>query len=185
MVFAPGPYEFFFERFKGIIQLIYSSSIALLFFINIRRWDVKSVSRLFLGFFIFILIGTALEVYTPFKHLSDEFRHMVFRWGLYEADMRDLYTYGKVRPKLFTSEPSSVASFYVLSLFVWFSLSENNRRYLLYLFFITLGLFLIRSPIIILSIPLALAVEIFLRNDINVSSSRNRCNIAADVEICN
>ena len=170
MVFVPGSYEYFFERFKGLAQLVYSSSIALLFFIHMRKWEAETVSKLFFGFMIFILAGTMLEVYTPFKNLSDEFRHIIFRCGLYEADLRDLYTYGQVRPKLFTSEPSHVAKFYILSLFVWFALSENKKRYFLYLFFISAGLILIRSPIIILSIPLALAVEIFLRRDINFTN---------------
>ena len=174
MVFVPGSYEYFFERFKGLVQLIYSSSIALLFFIHMRKWRPEAVSKLFFGFMLFILIGTALEVYTPFKYLSDEFRHMVFRWGLYESDLRDLYTYGQIRPKLFTSEPSHVAKFYILSLFVWFALSESKKRYFIYLFFISAGLILIRSPIIALSIPLALAVEIFLRNGLNLTDILNR-----------
>jgi len=124
-------------------------------------------------FHAFHINRTTLEVYTPFKYLSDEFRHMVFRWGLYESDLRDLYTYGQIRPKLFTSEPSHVAKFYILSLFVWFALSESKKRYFIYLFFIGAGLILIRSPIITLSIPLALAVEIFLRNGFNLNDILN------------
>jgi len=174
MVFAPAPFEFFFERFKGFIQIMYSSSIGLLFFIHMRRWNNTAVSRLFMGFLIIIAAGATLEVFTKFKYLSDEFRHMVFRWGLYEADLRDLYTYGQIRPKLFTSEPSHVAKFYILSLFVWFALSENKKRYVLYLFFISTGLILIRSPIIILSIPLALTVEIFFRKNIDFTSFRDK-----------
>lgn len=170
MVFAPEPFQEFFERFKGIVQLIYSSSIGLLFFINMRKWKPELVSKLFMGFVIFILIGTMLEVYTPFKYLSDDFRHMVFRSGVYEGDLRDLCTYGQIRPKLFTSEPSHVAKFYILSVFVWFALSKNNWRYLLYIFFSTAGFVLIRSPIIVLSLPLALLVEVFLRKSVSLSS---------------
>ena len=170
MVFAPEPFEEFFERFKGIIQLIYSSSVAFLFFIHMRKWEPELVSKLFMGFVIFILIGTILEVYTPFKYLSDEFRHMVFPRGVYEADFRDLSLYGQIRPKFFTSEPSHVAKFYILSLFVWFALSKNAWRYMIYIFLIAGGLIIIRSPIIVLSIPLALGVEIFLRKSINLSS---------------
>lgn len=170
MVFAPEAFEEFFERFKGIIQLIYSTSIGLLFFVNMRKWKPELVSKLFLGFALLILIGSILEIYTPFKFISDDFRHMVFRRGIYEADIRDLSLYGQIRPKLFTSEPSHVAKFYILSLFVWFALSKNNWRYLIFVFFTAGGLVVIRSPIIILSIPLALAVEIFLRESINLSS---------------
>ena len=95
MVFAPDVYEQFFERFKGIVQLMYSSSIGLLFFINMRKWKPELVSKLFMGFVLFILVGTMLEVYTPFKYLSDEFRHWVFRSGIYESDMRDLINFIK------------------------------------------------------------------------------------------
>ena len=170
MVFAPEAFEQFFERFKGIIQLIYSSSVALLFFINVRKWEPELVSKLFLGFAIFILIGTMLEVYSLFKDLSDDFRHWVFRRGIYEADLRDLALYGQIRPKLFTSEPSHVAKFYILSLFVWFALSRNSWRYMIYVFLMAGGLIIIRSPVIVLSIPLALAVEILLRKSISLSS---------------
>ncbi|MDA3822501.1 MAG: hypothetical protein PF450_07840, partial [Bacteroidales bacterium] len=107
---------------------------------------------------------------TPFKYLSDDFRHWVFQRGVYEADLRDIFTYGQIRPKLFTSEPSHVAKFYILSLFVWFALTRNAWRYLLYIFFMVGGLIIIRSPIIVLSIPLALGAEIFLRESINLSS---------------
>jgi hypothetical protein len=174
MVFAPAPLAYFLERFKGLIQIMYSSSIGLLFFIHMRRWNNSAIARLFMGFLILIAAGAALEVFTKFKYLSDEFRHMVFRWGLYEADLRDLYTYGQIRPKLFTSEPSHVAKFYILSLFVWFALSESKKRYSVYLFFISIGLILIRSPIIILSIPLALTVEIFFRNRSGINNILNK-----------
>jgi len=183
MVFAPAPLVYFLERFKGLVQIMYSSSIGLLFFIHMRRWNNSAIARLFMGFLILIAAGATLEVFTKFKYLSDEFRHMVFRWGFYEADLRDLYTYGQIRPKLFTSEPSHVAKFYILSLFVWFALSESKKRYSGYLFFISVGLILIRSPIIILSIPLALTVEIFFRNRsglnniLNKYSPLNRGNI--------
>ena len=170
MVFAPDALGQFFERFKGITHLIYSTSVALLFFINMRKWKPELVSKLFMGFVLFILVGTMLEVYTPFKYLSDEFRHSVFRSGVYEADMRDLILYGQIRPKLFTSEPSHVAKFYTLSLFVWFALSKHSWRYLIYFLFAALGFAVIRSPIIVLSLPLALAIEIFLRKSINLSS---------------
>jgi len=170
MVFAPEVSEVFFERFKGLVHLIYSSSIGLLFFINMRKWKPELVSKLFMGFVLFILVGAMLEVYTPFKYLSDEFRHWGFRSGLYEADLRDIFTYGQIRPKLFTSEPSHVAKFYILSLFVWFALTRNAWRYFIYIFFMAGGLTIIRSPIIVVSIPLALGVEIFLRKSINLSS---------------
>jgi hypothetical protein len=123
-----------------------------------------------MGFVIFILIGATLEIYTPLEYLSDKFRHSVFRNGIYEADIRDIIVYGQIRPKLFTSEPSHLAKFFVLSLFVWFALSRHKWRYLIYLIITAGGFVLIRSPIIILSLPLSLTVEIFLRKNINLNN---------------
>ena len=170
MAFSPEASEQFFERFKGFVQLIYSTSVGLLLFINMQKFQPKFISKLFMWFAILILVGTTLEVYTPFKYLSDEFRHFVFRTYIYESDIRDIVVYGLIRPKLFTSEPSHVAKFFLLSIFVWFSLSKQNWRYTIYIILNALGFVLIRSPIIVLCVPLAVIVEIFLRKSINLSS---------------
>ena len=170
IIFSDQMSEFFVERMKGLIQLVYSILISLLFYLNLKKWPPKNICKLFFIFLLLILIGSYLEIFTDLKEISDDFRDYMFKVNLYDADLRDIYFYGIIRPKLFTEEPSHVAKFYTLSLFVWFSLSENRWRYLHLSFFLFLGLFLIRSPIVFIIIPISFFIEIFLRKKIRIKS---------------
>jgi len=167
IIFSDKNDEFFFEKIKGFIQLFYSMFISYIFYLNLKKWEPKKVSNLFMIFIILILIGAFLEIFTDFKEISDKLRGIIYRSNLYDADLRDIYFYGIVRPKLFTEEPSHVAKFFILSLFVWFSLTKIRMRYYMMLLFLILGLFMIRSPIIFLFIPICFIVEIFYRKKIN------------------
>jgi hypothetical protein len=169
MLVAPEPVRYFPERFKGFIQLIYSVTIGLLFFFHLKSWLPEYLAKLFLIFIIFILIGSALEIYTPFNIFSDTFRNLVYKRSIYESNFRDIYLYGQIRPKLFTQEPSYVALFFVLASFVWFTSTQNMYRYSILILFTALGLLLIRSPTVILIIPLAFIVEIFIRKSFTIS----------------
>jgi hypothetical protein len=112
------------------------------------------------------LIGTFFEIFTDFKEISDVFREKMFKGNLYNADLRDIYFYGMIRPKLFTEEPSHVAKFYLLCLFVWFSLSKNKFRYIILFLFTVLGVVLIRSHLILMIIPISMVVEAFYRKKV-------------------
>jgi len=101
-------YEMISERFKGLIQLSYSVVIAYALFLTITLYDREQLARIFLIACILIIFGTALEVNTGFRAISDAFRARVYSFGVYESDIRDMFLYGRVRPKLFTSEPSAI-----------------------------------------------------------------------------
>ena len=161
IIFSDQMSEYFYERIKGFLQLFYSIIISLIFYLNIRKWEPRTICYLFLAFVILILFGTFLELFTDFKDVSDDFRENVFKGNLYDADLRDIYFYGMIRPKLFTEEPSHVAKFYILCLFVWFSLSEAKYRYILMFIFTMLGIVMIRSHLILIIIPISIIVEAF------------------------
>lgn len=167
---APAPFLYFIERFKGFIQLVTSTIIGYLFFIHMRRFPTNVIETIFLYFIIFIVIGAFLEIYTPFKLISDNFRYLVFKNGIYANDTRDLFLFKQIRPKLFTSEPSHVAKFYLLSILVWHSLTSYRYKYIMLLFFIASGFFLIRSPILILVGPLILLSDFFITKKIVIKN---------------
>ena len=64
-----------------------------------------------------IVVGAALENYTGFRAISDAFRQKFYD-GVYRADLRDQILYGRIRPKLFTSEPSALTFAYTLFAFL-------------------------------------------------------------------
>ena len=166
IIFSDQMSEYFFERMKGFVQLFYSMIISFFFFHNLRKWRPGAVCNIFMAFIILILLGTFFEQFTNFKEISDDIREHLFRGNLYDADLRDIYFYGMIRPKLFTEEPSHVAKFYLLCLFVWFSLSEAKFRYILMFLFTVLGIVMIRSHLILLIIPISFIVEVFFRKKV-------------------
>jgi hypothetical protein len=170
VLLAPEADVYFLERLKGLIYLSYSLTLSYLSYVLLRRWGPDRVAWIY-GWIVVVLIsGCTLENYTPFKRLSDAFRVLVFDEAfLYENDPRDLKYFGQIRPKLFTEEPSYLALFFLLAVFAWFALSKARHRYLKFVVAVSLGFFLIRSPIVLLAFPLALLTEVFLPNGRNAA----------------
>jgi hypothetical protein len=131
-------------------------------FMEVSRWSRDQIARIFLIASALILIGSYLESYTPFGHISDVVRRAVFQTGVYAADQRDILLFGRVRPKLFTSEPSHLAKFFLLSVTIWLSLTRTRHKYLAYGLMGAVGLYLIRSPIVILVAATAGVVRVYL-----------------------
>ena len=160
--FAPEASLYFGERIKGLAYLSYSMGFAYALFLELRQWERGEVASLFKLLSLLIIIGCLLENYTRFREVSDAFRFAVFKSGVYEGFDRDLGTFGMIRPKLFTSEPSYVALMFLSFSTIWFGLSQERRKYVYYGALIAMALFLIRSPIILLASPIALVVLFYL-----------------------
>ncbi len=149
---APN-YAYLGERFKGFIQLSYSLAIAYGFFLAASRFDRRRLSRIFLLFCLIVLVGCVLEnVASPFRNLSDAFRAKMFASGVYVADARDQLFYGRIRPKLFTSEPSAVTFAYTLFAFAWYVLSHARLKLFIYLGLLAAGYLSMRGPSLFLGV---------------------------------
>jgi hypothetical protein len=112
-VLAASDYSFLSKRFTGLLQLTYSLVIAYAMFLTLLQGDRRQISRILLIFCVAIIIGCLLEQYAGLRPLSDAVRERLYQMDqVYDADLRDQVLYGKVRPKLFTSEPSAVTFAY-------------------------------------------------------------------------
>jgi hypothetical protein len=141
------------EKFKGLVQFGYSLVAALGFLLAASRLRRHTVARILICLVSAILIGAVMETYLPAaKAVSDAFRQMVFQNGVYAADTRDLALYGRVRPKVFTSEPSFVAFGYTLFAFGWYVVTERFGKTLFYVILLGLGYLAIRGPTILLGL---------------------------------
>jgi len=159
---APN-YAFLGERFKGFIQLSYSLTIAYGFFLAATRFDRRPLALVFFCFCLVILAGCALENFTAaFRNLSDAFRAQVFATGVYVADVRDQIFYGRIRPKLFTSEPSAVTFAYTLFAFAWYVLAKARLKLIIYLGLLGAGYVLMRGPSLFLGVAAIPVYEVLL-----------------------
>jgi hypothetical protein len=162
ILFGPGE-DYLREYFKGFIQLAYSLAIVYGFFLAASRLQRDQLARIFLWFCVFIAIGAALENYVQaFRDISDGFRQQVYSFGVYASDLRDQLFYGRIRPKLFTSEPSAMTFAYTLFAFAWYVLSRNRYKLLGYIGLIVIGYFLMRGPTLVLGMFLVPIYEFLL-----------------------
>jgi len=140
------------DKGRGLLLFVYSIIISYGFYLGLSRLSKKTAKRLFLIVTIFLLFGCFAEDFLGLRLISDAFRNAVFSFGIYNADERDLGFVGMIRPKLFTSEPSYVATFFVLVSTLWLILNDSKMKYLKYLGLIFVGLVLIGSPMILIAV---------------------------------
>ena len=110
---AASDYSFLGKRFTGLLQLTYSLVIAYAMFLTLLQGDRRQIARILLIFCLAIIAGCLLEQYGGLRRVSDAVRERLYQMDqVYDADLRDQVLYGRVRPKLFTSEPSAVTFAY-------------------------------------------------------------------------
>jgi hypothetical protein len=146
--------EFLIERFKGFIQISYAFVCTYALFLTCVGYDRERLSRIFLAFTLFIVVGCLFENYTGLRAVSDLVRSKLYSYGLYESDIRDELLYGRIRPKLFTSEPSAVTFAFTLFSFCWFCLSTMRSKIVLYLLLVALSYFTLRGPTLMIGLAL-------------------------------
>lgn len=142
------------KRFTGLVQLSYSLVVSYAMFITLLQASRKQLATLFLSFSIFILVGSLLESHAGLNAVSDAVRRKIYDSGVYDSDLRDELLYGKIRPKLFTSEPSAVTFGITLFSFAWFVVSQHRRKLLIFLGLLAVSLVATPGPTLMLAILL-------------------------------
>lgn len=151
------------KRTTGLIQLTYSLMIGYGLYVTALMFERRALAGIFGWFCVVIIAGCALETYfEPFRNLSDTVRGIIFDFGVYIADRRDIMLYGQIRPKLFTSEPSAVTFGFTLFAFCWYVVSEWRWKLVGYGLMFTAAFVLMRGPTLILGLTLLVPYEIFL-----------------------
>ncbi len=160
---APNALQFFGKRFTGLVQITYSFVLGYALFMTVTQATRKQLAKIFLVFSVAIAIGCLLENYTGLREVSNAFRRIAYKSTVfYDADIRDVIIYGRVRPKLFTSEPSYVTFAYAVFCFAWFVFSEWRWKYGGYMVLIGVGQFVMPGPTLLLALAMILPYELFL-----------------------
>jgi hypothetical protein len=160
MLFAPRPAEFFADRLKGLLQFAFSLAAAGALALELSAWPRRHIARACLAGVVVILVGCVLENYAGLRVVSNAFREAVFPTAQLQFVERDIEVAGFERPRLFTAEPSDVAKFLVLLGFGWVALSRSAWRHAGGVLITLAGLWLVRSPIIVLLLPLQFALVV-------------------------
>lgn len=151
------------KRTTGLIQISYSLIIGYGLYLTILLFDRRRVARVFGWFCLAIVVGCLMENHIePFRQLSDTVRGIIFDFGVYDADKRDLLLYGQIRPKLFTSEPSAVTFGFTLFAFCWYVLSDWRWKAPAYALLFAAAFVTMRGPTLLLGLVLLGPYELFL-----------------------
>jgi hypothetical protein len=162
-VLAASDYAFLGKRFTGLLQLTYSMVIAYAIFLTLVHGERRQIAGILLCFCIAIIIGCLLENYAGLRPLSDAVRQRLYDAGVvYDADLRDEILYHRIRPKLFTSEPSAVTFAYTFYGALWFVISPWRWKPLAYLGLIAMALVVLPGPTLGLMLLLTVPYLIFL-----------------------
>ena len=151
------------KRTTGLLQLTYSIVIAYGMFLTLVRADRSQIAAILLTFCLAIIGGCALEQWGGLRPISDFVRSKLYNTGyIYDADLRDEILYGRVRPKLFTSEPSAVTFAYTHYCAVWLAVSAWRYKYLMYGGLLGLAIIVLPGPTLMLMLLLATPYLLFL-----------------------
>jgi hypothetical protein len=162
-ILAATDYAYLSKRFTGLLQLTYSLVIAYAIFLTLVHGERRQIAGILLGFCVFIIVGCLLETYTGLRAISDAVRERLYDSGVvYDADLRDQILYGRIRPKLFTSEPSAVTFAYTHYCSVWLVVSPWRWKLPVYLGMIGMALFVLPGPTLVLMLLLTVPYLIFL-----------------------
>jgi len=162
-ILSAADYSHLAKRFTGLIQLVYSLVIGYGLFLALVRGERSQIAWILLGFCLFIVVGCLLENHTALRELSDRVRERLYDRGLvYDADLRDEVLYGKVRPKLFTSEPSAVTFAFTHYCSAWLVISPWRWKFLVYLGLMAGALVVMPGPTLVLMLLLTAPYLLFL-----------------------
>lgn len=162
-VVAAEDISFLSKRFTGLVQITYSLVIAYAMFLTLVEAERDQIAMILFVFALAIIVGCLLETYAGLRPVSDKVREILYDPGVvYDSDRRDEILYGRIRPKLFTSEPSAVTFAYTHCASVWLVVSRWRFKLVIYAGLIGLALVVLPGPTLVLMMLLAVPYLIFL-----------------------
>ena len=130
-------------------------------FTGLRLWRAEEIARLALATLLLMLAGAAAERWLGLAPISDQVRTLLYVQDItYAENLRDQVLYGGVRPKLFTSEPSHVAKFYMVMLLVWYVTASAWWRTPAVYSLLLAGVTVVQSPTMLVALPAIWAADL-------------------------
>lgn len=162
-IMSANDYAYLGKRFTGLLQITYSLVIGYAMFVTLVHGERRQIARILLTFCLLIIVGCLLETYAGLRPLSDAVRERIYEAAVvYDSDLRDVVLYGRIRPKLFTSEPSAVTFSYTHFSAVWLVVSPWRWKVPVYFGLVGCALVVLPGPTLVLMLLLTIPYMIFL-----------------------
>lgn len=173
--FAPEFSRLILNRIFVAGQVGYSMFIGYAACFCIGRLGKVRVNRILTILIPVFLLLAFLEITTSFRDVVTDYLLNYPRNYDFDAMLDRDQGMGGYRPKLFTSETSyvGVSAFMMLVAYLWSG--KGAQRYITFGWFLLASLILIRSPIVVLALPVALATA---SQDRSLDANRSIYNLA-------
>jgi hypothetical protein len=143
---------YFARSARGVLQLYYSVATGVILYYLVLIIPRERMATICLVVLVVLSSASLLEFLGPLRGVSNSFRGIATPgWG-YDGDERDLAMHGAIRSKVFSPEPSAVAtSFFWLSMLFCWSSRLQARQLLIWLATAVILLWTVRSPTLIVA----------------------------------
>ncbi len=160
--FSPDPTRYGMEQLKSVALLMGSTLSAYGMFLELSTWPRKILLKCAIAISSILFLLSALEIYTPFRAISDEARRYLYSGRyLYEDDARDILFSGTIRPKVFTQEPSHLAKALAVTISASVVLSRHRYRVAIGLLAWLAAYRLVTAPTLLLGLGVIIASVVF------------------------
>lgn len=169
--------ESIFVRLESTLLIIASTSSIIVIYYILSNVNPLFIRKYIFYLMLFVLIFANLEVNIQFfKYISDLFRHFIYDGAfIYSSDTRDLLIAGKIRPNVFTQEPSHIAKLLAFSICTYGLLIQRTaKKFLVVISLFIISIVTISSPTIFLGAILYAYLFFFLYGQ----HQRNRIIVA-------
>lgn len=147
-----------FSAMLPVAQFGYTLAAAYGMYLDLSLWRRSDLNRVSGIFAAGIIIGSVIEVYTPFNQITLIVQQFHERVSGVQAEslsrIRDVAQYGQIRPRLFCSETSYVAINFGIFASMWLLTLQRAtvNRIMLLVAAVLIGLYVIRSPFCVLPV---------------------------------
>lgn len=163
IVLAPQVVAYMPSRILALAQLFVSMVTGYGLYLEIRKRSALHMARLLLGFCVIILIGSALEAFTPLRAPIGNLSMIFFDYDFEQQLLRDLNIAGFSRPVFLTSEPSHVAKGLIILSISALILNPTQRMAFWVAGILMLGLVVVRSPSIVIGLVMVFIVQWYVQ----------------------
>jgi hypothetical protein len=156
---SPG-YAYIQQKLFGMFQFLMAVVVAVLIVRLMKKLPQRTLEGALLTLWILILVGSVLEVMEVIRAPSDAFRAWAYEgtYTLYDANLRDMNLVGWERPKLFSSEPSHVTKFFIVSVNAWLLVRVTGVKAAVVAGATVAMLVIMGSPMLLVSAAITLSI---------------------------
>ena len=174
-------FYFLQDHLKAVALLLLSMAMGYSLYLGLISYPRKKFRNLFIILAGSILVGSALEAFTPLNNFFTRITVDFWGYNLEKNTIRDLTIAGFLRPTFLTSEPSHVAKAVAVFSVAAVLAQPTARKAMVPLSLVCGSMIVVGSPTALIAIPMILAAIVLANPENMARKQRSRKIVTAAV----